>query len=1482
MSGLRRVSPPWRIISVCVIAVSSPPEIPAACESGVRIDEVLADPAPGIEGDANGDGTRHTYEDEFVEILNLGPDQVDLSGWRLGDDDTSIPSWFKFPAASLLAPGARALVFGGGAPTGFAAAAFVDDGRLGNGLSNGGDVLFLIDAAGDTIDSAVSAEWPADQSIVRSRQNCDEFLPHADPPGRGDCFSPGTPRAVLDSVSIEPADTTVEIGARVSIRSILYWSDGGNDSTTLNGISTDTAVLQVDLAGQIQALSQGTAGVRSEFGGRTSTEAQIQVVQPTIPQPPANLKVVINEVLADPPAGSPGDANGDGVRHSYEDEFVELFNAGADTVSLAGWRLGDDDQPPDEMFEFPAGAILPPAAHLVVFGGGGSTGSKVWYAANGRIGNGLTNGGDRVLLFSAFGDTVDSMFHTDWGNDQSVVRWPEGKGPFLGHSSPPGKGELFSPGEPRTVLERVLTKLPRAVRAGERHAAELRARFSDGNEEVIVGAGDWSMSDTTIAATIGDSICFKRPGSVVVWVRYLEVESEVETTVVSPPPNRPPVFVSDPDTTARENLLYRYTVDIADPDGDPLDLQLREGPPWLGLNDRLLSGRAEGRGKATVSLDLSDGIHWVEQRFSLRVAPLPDLVVTELLADPPSGNSGDANGDGTSDRFEDEFVEIHNRGASVDLSSWRLSDDDTAVSRQFVFPQGTVLRTGEYLVLFGGGQPRSVPGKVFVDDGKLGNGLTNSGDRVLLLSGAEADTIISLEYSSRANIDQSLLRRHDRYVPHTQLPGRGLFSPGTARNEYDRFSLDILDIAVGDEPRALALWGHSEEGSVKIDPSLPHWLFREDGIAQVNAAGLVEPLRAGTARIEAWVRSNYLTIGRVRVRPPPDPPNLKPIVLSTPDSTAYSGGHYRYPVRAEDPEHNSLNFTFVKAPDWLELHHATGLMTGKVPSAARTEEVAFQVTDGRGGLEVQEYKLRILPRPRVLISEILADPPTGMGGDVNRNGRRETYGDEFVELHNFGTIPLRLAGLHLKDARSRSNRAFSFPDWSVLPAGGRVAVFGSGNFENGVFFSAQGRIGGGLGNRADSVFVIDPEGPDTLARQSYDLRQDPGQSLCWDPGNKTPFLHSLLPGRDRHSPGLPRPVLRFARLVPGHLRLIADTAARLQVVGRYSDGMDQAIVDEAVWVSSDASVVAVTNDGDLTAVAPGIVEIRARVDTFEVRSSHVTVKRPLTQQLTFSPTWSKQAIPEGRVVLLNVRFSGEDRPTYGWKRNGGRLQETGARLAYSWSGAGEDTVEVEVGLFHERVRRRWVLFANRAPTITAADSVVIVGRLFALQLVGVDADGDALAYTLESGPQGLALNQRTGRISWRPTVSDLGSHELKINVSDGFNSTLSSFTLSVHRPAAKLSATSPDPHLVAWPNPFSAAVNLAIRGATTTVPVDAGLFDLAGQKLRTLRFDHLSAATPVAVWNGTNDRGAQVGSGVYLAVVEYNGRQLVRKLLCLR
>ena len=55
----------------------------------------------------------------------------------------------------------------------------------------------------------------------------------------------------------------------------------------------------------------------------------------------AAANVVISEVLADPPSGLAGDANGDGVRNGYEDEFIELYNTGSEAVNIGDWRLGD-------------------------------------------------------------------------------------------------------------------------------------------------------------------------------------------------------------------------------------------------------------------------------------------------------------------------------------------------------------------------------------------------------------------------------------------------------------------------------------------------------------------------------------------------------------------------------------------------------------------------------------------------------------------------------------------------------------------------------------------------------------------------------------------------------------------------------------------------------------------------------------------------------------------------------------------------------------------------------------------------------------------------------------------------------------------------------------------------------------------------------------------------------------------------------------
>ena len=321
---------------------------PTATPAAVVIDEILADPPPGITGDANQDGTRKTYEDEFIEIYNTGPDTVSLMGWRLGDDDTSLASLFTFPDSTKLPPGDRLLLFGGGTPTGFSVPAFADDGRIGNGLTNSGDVLLLLNAAGDTVDTASLASWPNNQSVVRVPAGSGALMPHKTAAPNGTAFSPGY--AITDPTT--PTDTS----------------------------------------------------------GTSPTPA----TPPTAPEPPSQSPrsktshpIVISEILADPPSSPFGDANQDGRLNTYEDEFIELYNSGSVPISLAGWRLSDDDVKTDAGFHFPPDALLPPDSYIVLFGGGQPTGFTVAvFTDDGRIGNGLTNSGDRLLLLNAKADTV--------------------------------------------------------------------------------------------------------------------------------------------------------------------------------------------------------------------------------------------------------------------------------------------------------------------------------------------------------------------------------------------------------------------------------------------------------------------------------------------------------------------------------------------------------------------------------------------------------------------------------------------------------------------------------------------------------------------------------------------------------------------------------------------------------------------------------------------------------------------------------------------------------------------------------------------------------------------------------------------------------------------------------------------------------------------------------------------------------------------
>src|SRR5262249_35902067 len=109
------------------------------------------------------------------------------------------------------------------------------------------------------------------------------------------------------------------------------------------------------------------------------------------------------------------------------------------------------------------------------------------------------------------------------------------------------------------------------------------------------------------------------------------------------------------------------------------------------------------------------------------------VTINEYLADPPAGALGDANGDGTPDATQDEFVELVNTGAAaINIGGFTVSDS-TAV--RFTVPPGAIIPAGESAVVFGGGHPTgsfgnaAANGLVFVA-GSSGLSLNNGGDTI--------------------------------------------------------------------------------------------------------------------------------------------------------------------------------------------------------------------------------------------------------------------------------------------------------------------------------------------------------------------------------------------------------------------------------------------------------------------------------------------------------------------------------------------------------------------------------------------------------------------------------------------------------------------------------------------------------------------------------------------------------------------------------
>lgn len=410
---------------------------------------------------------------DWVEIYNNSDAQIDISGYKIYDSggESGAKAKKEFPAGSTI-PAKDFIII------------VVDDGtESGFGISSTGEQIWLANTAGEVVDLMTVPAMDLTQSFGRFPDGSDN-IQLLNTITRGTSNSPGVvPEKVkineLYSTGLPESPDWVEVynagTSAVDLSTYKIYDSGGQSGskpkksfpagTTLAPGAffvivvddAETSGFGLSSSGETIWLEKGDAGVADsvvfpalEAGqsyGRYADGAMnwqvLYVPTPgaandnTNPTPIANIK--INELYS---RGVETDA-----------DWVEIYNAGTETVDMSGWRIydagGQTGAKPKK--EFPAGTTVAAGEWAVIVVDDADA-----------SGFGLSSSGEKIWLENPSSAIVDSVEFPALDSAQSFGRYPDGsdnwqvlnvvtKGAANDNSTPPPAiilkmNELFSKG----------------------------------------------------------------------------------------------------------------------------------------------------------------------------------------------------------------------------------------------------------------------------------------------------------------------------------------------------------------------------------------------------------------------------------------------------------------------------------------------------------------------------------------------------------------------------------------------------------------------------------------------------------------------------------------------------------------------------------------------------------------------------------------------------------------------------------------------------------------------------------------------------------------------------------------------------------------------------------------------------------------------------------------------------------------------------
>jgi YD repeat-containing protein len=785
--------------------------------------------------------------------------------------------------------------------------------------------------------------------------------------------------------------------------------------------------------------------------------------------------------------------------------------------------------------------------------------------------------------------------------------------------------------------------------------------------------------------------------------------------VIDPPSNRPPAFVTIPDTVARmapSDPGYRYDSLAEDPDGDTVKYSLVGGPAGLRIDPETgtvsWAPSAEQLGEHDVVLRAEDGRGGrADQSYRVRVLPVvgnrppafvracSDLRFGTAVASGTSALAVDADGDNLRYklRHAPESASVHPVSGSLTWRSESAPAPDASFVLEVTDGRGGTDTLGCSLVRASAGIG-TLAGSVFED--RNGDGQIGTEDAPLA--------------GVRVFADRDGNGFADEGEPEAVTTSLGRFEVGR----------------IPDGPYSLRLVAPTSHVAV-----LPADLVHSGSLENAGSvANLDFALRVRTA----------IDLNR--------PPRF---VSTGPSGDLLIGEGFSYLARALDPDGDAVQFSLVAGPTGMAIDAARGWI-GWRPTHQQSgeQEVTIRVQDTHGDGTIQSFRLRVLLPNTAPVIASLPPGPASVGFPYGYLVRAQ---DAEGQPLNFDLGPNRPTGASL--------RAVPLP-----------AVLGGGALGPGALALLSWTPGlSHLGTNRIDIVVRDSEGAE--ATQAVHLAVVPSSEnhpprFLGEPVRRarigTPYGYL-----DRASDPDGDP-LRF-QLLDGPTGLTLESRLPAEIAG--SQGSEVDLLPMGLqfvhWVPKPEQM-----GPHLVRVQAQDGRGGSAGQEFTIVVGSSLTNAP--PRIVSSPP---PAAIIGEAYLYDLRGEDEDGDPLSWRLVGSpagvSLDPTVGTLRWvptlDQIGTNAVTVEARDPFLATDAQTFFVDVGclNRPPRITS-DPLTSAGTEspYTYAVRAEDPEGDRLAWSLveDARPSGMTIDASTGLIRWTPTLGQAGAHPVTVRVTD--------------------------------------------------------------------------------------------------------------------